>query len=52
VFKNSAPDRLVGVFSPIKVLFRMNTSVFQGKSTQSGGKKHIKMAGGEFSNTP
>jgi len=52
VFENSASARLVGIFSTIKAIFRRNTSVFQGKLTQSVGKGAIKMVGGGFSNTP
>jgi len=43
---------LVAIFSTIKAIFRRNTSVFQGKLTQSVGKRVIKMVGGGFSNTP
>jgi len=46
--KNLASVRLVNIFYPIKAIFRRNTSVFQGKLTQRGGKRYTKMIGGKF----
>jgi len=50
--RNLASVRLVGIFSPIKAISRRNTSVFQGKLTQSGGKSAAKMMGGRLLEVP
>jgi len=52
ISKNLTTVRLVGIFSPIKSIFCRNTSVFQEKLTQSGGKRRAKMIGGRFLEMP
>jgi len=49
--KNLTTVRLSGIFSSIKLILR-NTSVFQEKSMQSGGKRRAKMMGGQFLEMP
>jgi len=49
--KNLTTVRLAGIFSSIKLILR-NTSVFQEKSMQRGGKRRAKMMGGQFLEMP